>query len=104
MIDPSRFDEMIDWAFVIATGIYGLLGVTGYIMFGNAVSDEVSHTAATSGRGLAETRVQFSMDLMKYNTHPALNSIALWGLVLTPLSKFALTARPVRPFSPSPQS
>ncbi|TBU48398.1 transmembrane amino acid transporter protein-domain-containing protein [Dichomitus squalens] len=77
MADPSRFDEMIDWAFIIATGIYGLLGVTGYIMFGNAVSDE------------------FSMDLMKYNAHPALNSIALWGLVLTPLSKFALTSRPL---------
>lgn len=54
MIDPSRFDEMIDWAFVIATGIYGLLGVTGYIMFGNAVSDEVCCIVATSGRALAE--------------------------------------------------
>ena len=41
MQDPSRFDEMINWAFAIATGIYGLLGVVGYIMFGNAVSDEV---------------------------------------------------------------
>ena len=41
MQDPTRFDEMINWAFVIATAIYGLLGVVGYIMFGNAVSDEV---------------------------------------------------------------
>lgn len=40
MIDPTQFDEMINWAFVIATGIYGLLGVAGYIMFGNSVSDE----------------------------------------------------------------
>ncbi|KAH9944456.1 transmembrane amino acid transporter protein-domain-containing protein [Epithele typhae] len=77
MQDPSRFDEMINWAFVVATGIYGLLGVVGYIMFGNAVSDE------------------FSQDLMRYNTHPALNTIALWGLVITPLSKYALTARPL---------
>ena len=45
MIDPTQFDEMINWAFAIATGIYGLLGVAGYIMFGNSVSDEVSaHT------------------------------------------------------------
>ena len=108
MQDPSRFDEMINWAFAIATGIYGLLGVVGYVMFGNAVSDE------------------FSQDLMRYNTHPALNTIALWGLVITPLcvflfrcgldpcrgcfslrsivcrSKFALTARPVRPRSYHP--
>ena len=41
MVDPTQFDEMINWAFAIATGIYGLLGVVGYIMFGNAVSDEV---------------------------------------------------------------
>ncbi|KAI0762902.1 transmembrane amino acid transporter protein-domain-containing protein [Fomes fomentarius] len=77
MIDPTQFDEMINWAFVIATGIYGLLGVAGYIMFGNSVSDE------------------FSVDLVKHNVHPALNTVALWGLVITPLSKFALTARPL---------
>ncbi|KAI0662739.1 transmembrane amino acid transporter protein-domain-containing protein [Cubamyces menziesii] len=77
MIDPSRFDEMINWAFAIATGIYAILGVAGYIMFGNSVSDE------------------FSQDLMKHNVHPSLNTIALWGLVITPLTKFALTARPL---------
>ena len=48
MQEPERFDEMINWAFAIATGIYGLLGVVGYIMFGNAVSDEVS--SATSDK------------------------------------------------------
>ncbi|KAI8995550.1 transmembrane amino acid transporter protein-domain-containing protein, partial [Trametes punicea] len=77
MIDPTQFDEMINWAFVIATGIYAILGVAGYIMFGNSVSDE------------------FSQDLMKYNVHPSLNTIALWGLVITPLTKFALSARPL---------
>ena len=41
MADPSRFDEMINWAFATATSIYVLLGIIGYIMFGNAVSDEV---------------------------------------------------------------
>ncbi|KAH9857857.1 transmembrane amino acid transporter protein-domain-containing protein [Lenzites betulinus] len=77
MIDPSRFDEMINWAFAIATGIYAVLGVAGYMMFGNSVSDE------------------FSQDLMKHNVHPSLNTVALWGLVITPLSKFALAARPL---------
>ena len=41
MIDPAQFDNMIDWAFAIATAIYTTIGVTGYLMFGNNVSDEV---------------------------------------------------------------
>ncbi len=42
MIDPTQFDSMIDWAFGIATLIYTTIGVTGYLMFGDNVSDEVS--------------------------------------------------------------
>ncbi|KAH8100648.1 transmembrane amino acid transporter protein-domain-containing protein [Cristinia sonorae] len=78
MVDPSQFDKMIDYAFCIATAVYATIGVAGYLMFGNSVSDE------------------FSQDLMKvvgYN--PALNKIALWGLVLSPLSKYALATRPL---------
>ncbi|KAF8167933.1 transmembrane amino acid transporter protein-domain-containing protein [Crassisporium funariophilum] len=78
MIDPTRFDEMINWAFVVATCIYTIIGYAGYIMFGNHVSDEVS------------------MDLLKtpgYN--PALNTFCLWLLVLSPLSKFALNTQPL---------
>ena len=43
-IDPTQFDCMIEWAFTIATLIYTIIGVTGYIMFGNEVSDEVSYS------------------------------------------------------------
>ncbi|TCD64000.1 hypothetical protein EIP91_004702 [Steccherinum ochraceum] len=78
MADPSQFDKMINCAFVVATVVYGTIGVAGYLMFGNSVSDE------------------FSQDLMKvvgYN--PTLNYIALWGLVLSPLSKYALATRPL---------
>lgn len=78
MIDPSQFDNMIDWAFTIATAIYTTIGVTGYLMFGNTVSDE------------------FSQELMRipgYN--PVLNRVAVWGLVIAPLSKFALATRPL---------
>lgn len=31
---------------------------------------------------------------------PLLNKIALWMIVLSPLTKFALCTRPVRPLSP----
>jgi len=77
MVDPSQFDTMIDYAFAIATAIYAVIGVAGYIMFGNSVSDE------------------FSVDLMKYSVYSTLNEVALWGLVLTPISKYALATRPL---------
>ncbi|KAK0465401.1 transmembrane amino acid transporter protein-domain-containing protein [Desarmillaria tabescens] len=78
MEDPSEFDKMITWAFVVATLIYGLIGYAGYIMFGISVSEEIS------------------MDLLStpgYN--PALNQACLWMLVISPMSKFALATQPL---------
>ncbi|CAE7191913.1 unnamed protein product [Rhizoctonia solani] len=78
MAEPERFDGMINWAFSIATLIYGIVGAAGYVMFGRGVSDEVS------------------VDLMKipeYNQ--TLNKIAVWMLVISPLTKFALCTRPL---------
>jgi len=78
MMDPSRFDEMINWAFIIATCIYTVIGYAGYIMFGKHVSDEISiDLLGTPG----------------YN--PVLNTICLWLLVVSPLSKFALNTQPL---------
>ncbi|KZT06885.1 uncharacterized protein LAESUDRAFT_743205 [Laetiporus sulphureus 93-53] len=77
MVDPTQFDSMITHAFTVATTVYAVIGVAGYIMFGNEVSDE------------------FSQDLAKYTVYPNLNKIALWSLVLAPLSKFAVAARPL---------
>ncbi|KAJ3990546.1 transmembrane amino acid transporter protein-domain-containing protein [Lentinula detonsa] len=78
MVNPEEFDTMIDWAFLVATTIYALIGYVGYLMFGSNVSDEIS------------------MDLLKtpgYN--PTLNQAVLWMLVISPLSKFALTTQPL---------
>ncbi|KAJ7783455.1 transmembrane amino acid transporter protein-domain-containing protein [Mycena maculata] len=78
MRNPERFEKMINVAFSIVTTIYALLAVAGYLMFGNSVSGEIS------------------MDLLKtggYNE--LLNHLALWMLVLSPLSKFALTTQPL---------
>ncbi len=98
MIDPGQFDRMIEWAFAIATFIYTIIGVTGYIMFGTEVSDEASNpsTPSESCSKVADNELQFSQDLMTtpgFNMN--LNKIALWGLVIAPLSKFALSTRPV---------
>ena len=37
---------MINWAFGIASFIYTVIGVTGYLMFGDSVSDEVRTNVA----------------------------------------------------------
>ncbi|KAG8979198.1 hypothetical protein FRB90_008194, partial [Tulasnella sp. 427] len=62
----------------VATCIYGLIGAAGYRMFGHAVSPEVSQ------------------DLLRTpGFNKFLNKVALWMLVMSPLSKFSLSARPM---------
>ncbi|KAH8120132.1 transmembrane amino acid transporter protein-domain-containing protein [Phellopilus nigrolimitatus] len=78
MADPAQFDKMIDWAFIAATVIYAFIGGCGYLMFGNSVSDEVSRDL---------------LDTPGYNEF--LNKLAVWSLVVMPLTKFALATRPV---------
>jgi len=77
MAEPHRFGEAMNYAFVFATAVYALIGTAGYLMFGNEVYDEVS---------------QNLLHVPGYN--PALNKLALWMLVVTPLTKFALATRP----------
>ncbi|KAJ8702818.1 hypothetical protein PTI98_001503 [Pleurotus ostreatus] len=78
MVDPSQFDSMINWAFVIATSVYAIIGSAGYLMFGNNVSEEIS------------------IDLLNTPGYSAvLNQAVLWMLVISPLSKFALATQPL---------
>lgn len=78
MQDPTHYESMINWAFFVATCIYGLIGAAGYRMFGHAVSPEVSQ------------------DLLRTpGFNKFLNKVALWMLVMSPLSKFSLSARPM---------
>ena len=59
MVDPSQFDTMINWAFAIATLIYTTIGVVGYLMFGNAVCQEVrvSHITSSPTGMLTTSRI-----------------------------------------------
>ncbi|EJT97835.1 hypothetical protein DACRYDRAFT_91301 [Dacryopinax primogenitus] len=78
LCNPERFDSMITWAYVIATVLYGVIASAGYLMFGNAVSDEVSK------------------DLVNTPGYPRwLNIVMAVGLVINPLSKYALCTRPL---------
>ncbi|KAJ7130062.1 transmembrane amino acid transporter protein-domain-containing protein [Mycena crocata] len=78
MIEPQKFERMINISFTIVTCVYALLAVAGYLMFGNAVSGEISTDLLRTG-GYSKP----------------LNHLALWMLVLSPLSKFALTTQPL---------
>jgi len=78
MAEPHRFNEAMNYSFSFATTIYALIGIVGYLMFGNDVNDEIS---------------QNLLQVPGYS--PALNKLALWMLVLTPLTKFALSTRPL---------
>ena len=44
MQDPTEFESMLNYAFVVATAIYTIIGYAGYLMFGADVSEEVSQS------------------------------------------------------------
>ncbi|UZJ56112.1 hypothetical protein CBS101457_005432 [Exobasidium rhododendri] len=78
MRNPSEFCKMLNWAYAGATVIYLSMGVCGYLMFGNEVSDEITR------------------DLAHNKGYPkVLNKVAIWLIIINPLSKFALAARPI---------
>lgn len=79
MKDPSKFPRMLNLAYVAATVLYLSMGMVGYTMFGTSVSDQITK------------------DLARTPGFPVvLNSIAIWLIVINPLSKFALATRPIQ--------
>lgn len=78
MAEPHRFNQAMNYSFGFATAVYAIIGIAGYLMFGDNVSAEVS---------------QNLLQVPGYS--PTLNRLALWMLVLTPLTKFPLTTRPL---------
>ncbi|KAJ1599209.1 hypothetical protein NDA14_004314 [Ustilago hordei] len=79
MKDPTKFPRMLNLAYVAATVLYLGMGMVGYAMFGTTVSDEITK------------------DLARTPGFPVwLNSIAIWLIVINPLSKFALATRPIQ--------
>jgi len=78
MKNPAEFCKMLNWAYAAATIIYLSMGLCGYLMFGNGISDEIT-------RDLANTK----------GYPKVLNKVAIWLIIINPLSKFALAARPI---------
>lgn len=79
MRNPRSMDRVFNISFFVACAVAFVSGAAGYLMMGDAVSDEISK------------------DLMnpKYGYPPVLNKIALWMIVLVPLTKYGLTSRPL---------
>lgn len=79
MKDPTQFPRMLNLAYCAATVLYLSMGMVGYAMFGRSVSDEITK------------------DLARTAGYPkVLNSVAIWLIVINPLSKFALATRPIQ--------
>lgn len=78
MREPHRFPAMLSTAYIIATAIYLSMGIVGYLMFGRGVSDEITKDMA---------------HVKEYP--PVLTKVAVWLIVIVPLTKFALASRPV---------
>ncbi|WWC72826.1 uncharacterized protein I206_106790 [Kwoniella pini CBS 10737] len=76
---PENFEKVVNKAFTIATIISFIAGAAGYLMIGQGVSDEIT-------RDLMQER---------YHYPRALNLIALWMIVINPLTKFGLSSRPL---------
>ncbi|KAI9434136.1 transmembrane amino acid transporter protein-domain-containing protein [Lactarius psammicola] len=97
MAEPHRFNEAMNYSFGFATTVYAAIGIAGYLMFGDNVSDEVTlflpPPIHLSDMDVAEQVSQNLLQVPGYS--PILNRLALWMLVLTPLTKFPLTTRPL---------
>ncbi|CAD6971212.1 unnamed protein product [Tilletia controversa] len=78
MKQPHRFPQMLDRAYIVATVVYLGMGLAGYLMFGSNVTDEITR------------------DLSRIKEYPlVLNQMAIWLIIINPLAKFALAARPI---------
>ncbi|KAK4705555.1 solute carrier family 32 (vesicular inhibitory amino acid transporter), partial [Phenoliferia sp. Uapishka_3] len=78
MREPKHFDAMINTAYVLAFAVSMLMGVLGYLMFGNTVSDEIIR------------------DMRHIKAYPpALNKIAVWMIAINPVVKYALASTPL---------
>lgn len=80
MKNPKQADRVCEVAYGLAMMVYVAVGLCGYLMYGNDVSDEVSRDLVRTGP-------------------PLLAKIAVWMVALNPLTKIALGIRPVSCYS-----
>jgi vesicular inhibitory amino acid transporter len=77
--NPAAIDRLFNISFTVAGAVAAVSGAMGYLMMGDKVSDEISKDMMNP--------------IMKYPE--TLNQVALWMIVLVPLTKYGLTSRPL---------
>ncbi|EFP90178.2 uncharacterized protein PGTG_16456 [Puccinia graminis f. sp. tritici CRL 75-36-700-3] len=78
MRNPQDFNRMVDYAYVAAGSMYLIVGLIGYLMFGDDVSQEITQ------------------DLLRTPGFPtAINHFGIWMVGINPVAKFALCTRPL---------
>ncbi|BEI88921.1 uncharacterized protein CcaverHIS019_0202830 [Cutaneotrichosporon cavernicola] len=77
--NPAAIDRLFNISFTVAGAVAVITGAMGYLMMGDDVSDEISKDMMNPK--------------MKYPK--AINNVALWMIVLVPLTKYGLTSRPL---------
>lgn len=79
MKHPESADRVFNIAYTVAGAVAFIAGATGYLMFGDTVSDEITR----------------DLMLPLYNYPSILNLCAVWMIVVNPLTKFGLCSRPL---------
>ncbi|GMK56402.1 hypothetical protein CspeluHIS016_0302420 [Cutaneotrichosporon spelunceum] len=77
--NPAAIDRLFNISFTVAGAVAVITGAMGYLMMGDNVSDEISKDMMDPKMGYPET----------------INHVALWMIVLVPLTKYGLTSRPL---------
>ncbi|KAL1920329.1 uncharacterized protein VTP21DRAFT_1475 [Calcarisporiella thermophila] len=78
MKNPKRFGTVVDRTYLATASIYFTMAASGYLMFGRETMEEITkNLMATDG-------------YMGW-----INHIAVWLIVVNPMSKFALTMNPI---------
>jgi amino acid permease len=78
MENPKKYNHMVNITYFITVVIYTLMGIVGYLMFGQEALQEITQNLV-----LVDEYSQ------------TLNRFAIWLLVLTPLAKYGLMMQPL---------
>jgi vesicular inhibitory amino acid transporter len=78
MKEPHRFTSLLNTSYIITFVVYSTMATAGYLMFGEFTLDEITKNLAA---------VPF------YNA--ALNTLTIWLIAINPMTKYALTLRPI---------
>ncbi|KAI8393933.1 transmembrane amino acid transporter protein-domain-containing protein [Radiomyces spectabilis] len=78
MDEPKKYEKMVDITYVLTMGVYIVMAVAGYTMFGLETMQEITQNLANTPG---------------YNK--LLNHLAVWLIVLTPIAKYGLMMNPI---------